>query len=71
MSGAHRGDMTTFWDLMTLLAAGGGLAILAVMAVVPLLLDQHRPRVRAEHARPVVVLPAQRAYGAPAVGGRA
>lgn len=46
-------------DLMTLLAAGGGLAILAVMAVAPLLLDHHRPRARTVRSRPVV-LPAQR-----------
>jgi hypothetical protein len=32
--------MTNFADVLTVLAAGGGLAVLLVMAAVPLLLDR-------------------------------
>lgn len=35
--------MTNFADVITVLAAGGGLAVLLVMAAVPLLMDSHRP----------------------------
>jgi hypothetical protein len=35
--------MTNFGELLTVLAAGGGLAVLLVMAAVPLLMDSHRP----------------------------
>jgi hypothetical protein len=34
--------MTNFADVLTLLAAGGGLTVLLVMAAVPLLLDHER-----------------------------
>jgi hypothetical protein len=34
--------MTNFADVLTVLAAGGGLAVLLVMAAVPLLLDRDR-----------------------------
>ncbi|MGH3588868.1 MAG: hypothetical protein ACRDQ0_21380 [Pseudonocardia sp.] len=48
--------MSTVSDILTLLAAAGGLGILLVMAVVPLLVDRHRPQERTR----VVPLPAQR-----------
>jgi hypothetical protein len=34
--------MTNFADVLTVLAAGGGLAVFLVMAAVPLLLDRDR-----------------------------
>ena len=34
--------MTNFADVLTVLAAGGGLAVLLVMAAVPLMLDRDR-----------------------------
>jgi hypothetical protein len=49
--------MTNFADVLTVLAAGGGLAVLLVMAAVPLMLDRDRT--------PAPV-PVQRAGGAPA-----
>jgi hypothetical protein len=39
--------MTNLGDLLNVLAAGGGLAVLLVMAAVPLMLDRER---RAERA---------------------
>jgi hypothetical protein len=39
--------MTNFGDLLTVLAAGGGLAVLLVMAAVPLMLDRDRAPERA------------------------
>ncbi|GAA0897170.1 hypothetical protein [Pseudonocardia zijingensis] len=36
--------MTNFAELLTVLAAGGGLGLLLVMAAVPLLMDTDRPR---------------------------
>jgi hypothetical protein len=36
--------MTNFADVLTVLAAGGGLGVLLVMAAVPLLLDRDRDR---------------------------
>jgi hypothetical protein len=36
--------MTNFADVLTVLAAGGGLGLLLVMAAVPLLLDHDRER---------------------------
>jgi hypothetical protein len=41
--------MTNFADVLTVLAAGGGLAVLLVMAAVPLMLDRDRGH---EHERP-------------------
>jgi hypothetical protein len=41
-SGADRRGMTNFADVLTVLAAGGGLTVLLVMAAVPLLLDHER-----------------------------
>ncbi|TWF75393.1 hypothetical protein FHX44_111277 [Pseudonocardia hierapolitana] len=49
--------MTNFADVLTVLAAGGGLAVLLVMAAVPLMLERDR---RPERAT------VQRAGGAPA-----
>ena len=46
-----RGHMTNFADVLTVLAAGGGLAVLLVMAAIPLLVDSHRPFDREEPAR--------------------
>lgn len=43
--------MTNFADLLTVLAAGGGLGLLLVMAAVPLLMDADRPRERRAAAR--------------------
>jgi hypothetical protein len=40
---ADRVGMTNFAEVLTLLAAGGGLTVLLVMAAVPLLMDSHRP----------------------------
>jgi hypothetical protein len=39
--------MTNFADVLTVLAAGGGLGVLLVMAAVPLLLDRDRGPERA------------------------
>ncbi|WP_219419380.1 hypothetical protein [Pseudonocardia nigra] len=50
--------MTSFGDILTVLAAAAGTAVLLIMAAVPLLVDHHRPAERDEHA-PVPV-PAQR-----------
>ncbi len=44
VSGADRGGMTNFAEVLTVLAAGGGLGLLLVMAAVPLLLDHDRER---------------------------
>jgi hypothetical protein len=55
--------MTNFADVLTVLAAGGGLAVLLVMAAIPLLLDRD---VRPERAAPVIM-----PGGTSAVGGRA
>jgi hypothetical protein len=35
--------MTNLGELLNVLAAAGGLAVLLVMAAVPLLVDSHRP----------------------------
>jgi hypothetical protein len=43
--------MTNFADVLTVLAAGGGLAVLLVMAAIPLLVDSHRSFDREEPAR--------------------
>ena len=51
--------MTNFADVLTVLAAGGGLAVLLVMAAVPLLLDRD-PRSASPDRVPV-----QRAGGVP------
>jgi hypothetical protein len=40
--------MTNFADVLTVLAGGGGLAVLLVMAAVPLLMDSHRSLEREE-----------------------
>jgi hypothetical protein len=42
--------MTNFADVLTVLAAGGGLGLLLVMAAVPLLLDHDRGPVRVGRA---------------------
>jgi hypothetical protein len=42
VSGVDCWGMTNFADVLTLLAAGGGLTVLLVMAAVPLLLDHER-----------------------------
>jgi hypothetical protein len=44
--------MTNFADVLTVLAAGGGLGVLLVMAAVPLLLDRDRRPERATVRRP-------------------
>jgi hypothetical protein len=49
--------MTNFAEVLTVLAAGGGLAVLLVMAAVPLMLDRDRTPER---------VPVHRAGGAPA-----
>ncbi|MHA6631381.1 hypothetical protein ACU61A_38605 [Pseudonocardia sichuanensis] len=56
--------MTNTADILNLLAAAGGLGVLLVMALVPLLVDHHRPR-----ERPAVAVPAptRREPGRPAV----
>ncbi|OZM79099.1 hypothetical protein [Pseudonocardia sp. MH-G8] len=56
--------MTNTVDVLNLLAGAGGLGVLLVMALVPLLVDHHRPR-----ERPAVELPA-RARREPADHGR-
>jgi hypothetical protein len=45
--------MTNFADVLTVLAAGGGLSLLLVMAAVPLVLDRDRTpeRVPVRHRR--------------------
>jgi hypothetical protein len=45
--------MTNFAEVLTVLAAGGGLAVLLVMAAVPLMLDRGRTpeRVPVRHRR--------------------
>jgi hypothetical protein len=45
--------MTNFGEVLTVLAAGGGLAVLLVMAAVPLMLDRDRrvERVPVRHRR--------------------
>ena len=45
--------MTNFAEVLTVLAAGGGLAVLLVMAAVPLMLDRDRGAERAtmQHRR--------------------
>lgn len=45
--------MTNFADVLTVLAAGGGLALMLVMAAVPLMLDGdlQRERDQAAHLR--------------------
>jgi C4-dicarboxylate transporter len=44
--------MTNTADILNLLAAAGGLGVLLVMALVPLLVDHHRPRERRAVAVP-------------------
>ena len=51
-SRADRRGMTNFADVLTVLAAGGGLGVLLVMAAVPLLLDRDRRPERATVRRP-------------------
>jgi hypothetical protein len=48
--GAEGRGMTNFADVLTVLAAGGGLGLLLVMAAVPLLLDHERGPVRVGRA---------------------
>jgi hypothetical protein len=52
--------MTNFAEVLTVLAAGGGLAVLLVMAAVPLMLD------RAPRSASPERVPVHRAGGAPA-----
>jgi hypothetical protein len=59
--------MTSFGDILTVLGAGAGIAVLLIMVAVPLMTDHHRPQEQAERAeqvppppRPVVAVPAQR-----------
>jgi hypothetical protein len=47
---ADRRGMTNFADVLTVLAAGGGLAVLLVMAAVPLMLDRDRRQEREQPA---------------------
>lgn len=51
-SPVDRRGMTNFEDVLTVLAAGGGLGVLLVMAAVPLLLDQDRRPEQAPVRRP-------------------
>jgi hypothetical protein len=44
--------MTNFADVLTVLAAGGGLGVLLVMAAVPLLLDREQRPAQATVRRP-------------------
>ena len=44
--------MTNFAEVLTVLAAGSGLAVLLIMAAVPLLLDHERRPERAGGRRP-------------------
>ncbi|HLU55861.1 MAG TPA: hypothetical protein VKZ81_10400 [Pseudonocardia sp.] len=51
--------MPNYADVLTVLAAGGGLAVLLVMAAVPLLLDRE-PRPARVVARPAGAAPSRR-----------
>ena len=51
-SSADRRGMTNFAEVLTVLAAGGGLGVLLVMAAVPLLLDRDRQPERATVRQP-------------------
>jgi hypothetical protein len=58
--------MMSVADVLTALGAGAGLAVLLIMAVVPLLVDRHRP---AEREPPSAV--EGECAGCGTVGGRA
>jgi hypothetical protein len=51
--------MTNVGDVLTALGATAGIAVLLIMALVPLFLDMHQPTARAG-SEPVVPVPAQR-----------